>query len=157
MFHRWAALVLVLALCAISPKNAAGQTQSQKPRGHGAGGLGINSPNPFNPDTYIPFTVGDASCVGGSEQHVVSMRILNVLAQPIVVPQLYVGKANTTGVSGSLGGAPISNITLGCGSYSAYWNGKIANSGREAASGVYAVQLFIDGALAATIKIYYAK
>ena len=122
MFHRWAALVLVLALCAISPKNAAGQTQSQTPRVHGAGGIGGNYPNPFNPDTFILFTVGDQSCAGGSEQHVVSMRILNVLAQPVVVPTLSGGRGNTTSVPQSMQ-VPISNLRLGCGSYTAYWNG----------------------------------
>ncbi len=156
MFHRWAAQVLVLALCAISPKIAAGQTQSQTPRGHGAGGIGGNYPNPFNPDTHILFTVGDPSCTGGSEQHVVSMRILNVLAQAVVTPKLEGGVANTTSVPPSMQ-VPIANLRLGCGNYSAYWDGKIARTGREAASGVYAVQLFVDGVLVSTTKIYYAK
>jgi hypothetical protein len=157
MFHRWAALVLVLALCAITPKNAAGQTQSQKPRGHSAGGIGANSPNPFNPDTYIPFTVGDESCTGVSEQHVVTMRILNVLAQPVVVPQMWGSTGTTAAISESLHGLPLTNVTLGCGTYKAYWNGRLTGSGREASSGVYAVQLFIDGQLIGTSKIFYAK
>jgi len=157
MFHRWAALVLVLALCAMSPKNAAGQTQSQQPRGHGAGGIGGNYPNPFNPDTHILFTVGDPSCTGGSEQHVVSMRILNVLAQFVATPLLEGGVANTSSIPGSMYGSPITNVKLGCGNYSAYWSGKIGKNNREAASGVYLVQLFVDNALSATIKIYYAK
>ena len=157
MFHRWAALVLVLALCAMSPKNAAGQTQSQQPRGHGAGGLGVNYPNPFNPTTTIPFSVGDANCTDGSAQHVVSIRILNVLAQPVVVPVLVGGVANTASVPKSLNGAPINNLSLGCGSYAAFWSGLVTRTGRKAASGVYAVQLFVDKVLVATTKIYYAK
>ena len=156
MFHRWAALVLVLALCAISPKNAAGQTQSQTPRGHSAGGIGSSFPNPFNPDTHILFSVGDPSCTGASEQHVVSVRILNVLAQPVAIPKLEGGVANTTNVPQSMQ-VPITNLTVGCGNYAAYWNGRITRTGREAASGVYAVQLFVDNVLVSTSKIYYAK
>ena len=55
MFHRWAALLLVLALCAMSPKTAAGQSKS-KPRGQGASGLG-SYPNPFNPVTNIYYNL----------------------------------------------------------------------------------------------------
>ena len=157
MFHRWAALLLVLALCAMSPKNAAGQTQSQKPRGHSAGGIGDNYPNPFNPDTYIQFTVGDESCAGVSELHVVTMSISNVLGQRVVVPVLYGSAANTTSVPSSLNGRPITNLSLGCGSYKAYWDGKLTGSGREAASGVYGVQLFVDNQLVFTKKILYSK
>jgi len=32
----------------------------------------------------------------------------------------------------------------GC-SFSAYWDGKVLNTGREAASGVYIYQLIVDG------------
>jgi hypothetical protein len=155
MFHRWAALVSVLALCAMSPKNAAGQTQSQKPRGHSAGRIGGNYPNPFNPDTFILFGVGDEGCSGGSEQHVVTMKILNVLAQPIVVPVLYGSTGTTAEVPASMH-VPLNSLTLGCGDYKAYWNGKLAG-GREASSGVYAVQLFVDKQLVTTFKIFYAK
>ena len=79
MFHRWAALVLVLALCAMSPKNAAGQTQSPKPRG--TSGFGQNYPNPFNPDTKIQLFVGDTTnnCANDRGQHVVSIEIRNIV------------------------------------------------------------------------------
>jgi hypothetical protein len=158
MFHRWAALVLVLALCAMSPKNAAGQTQSQLPRGHGAGGLGQSYPNPFNPDTKIPFTVCESGSAGLSEVHVVSVRILNILAQPVVTPVLYgASDVSTTGMGSALAGQPIANLTLSCGAYTAYWNGKIASTGREAASGPYMVQISVDGKLVGTMKIFYAK
>src|SRR6476469_3871056 len=122
MFHRWAALVLVLALCAMSPKNAAGQS-TQSPRGHGAKGkLGGNYPNPFNPDTYLKFTVGADDCVPGSEQHVVTMQLVNVLAQPVVVPVLYsTSPTSTASLAPALKGRPVLNVTLGCGSYVAYW------------------------------------
>ena len=67
MYHRWAALALVLALCAISPKKAAGQrlaARAARPEGASAGTLGQNYPNPFNPDTYIPFS-RSTDCDGG--------------------------------------------------------------------------------------------
>jgi hypothetical protein len=157
MFHRWAALVLVLALCAMSPKNAAGQAQSM-PRGHSAGGLGNNYPNPFNPDTYIPFTVGDQSCAGVGETHVVTVRIVNIFGQVAVFPILS-GPSTTSTTSGTsaLNGRPLKDLTLACGDYVAYWNGKTPR-GQEAASGVYMVQIFIDGKLLPdTKKMFYAK
>ena len=89
MFHRWAALVLVLALCAMTPKNAAGQS-TQSPRGHSAKGkLGSNYPNPFNPDTYLPFSVGPSGCVPGSGQYDVTMQLINVLGQLVAEPTLF--------------------------------------------------------------------
>src|SRR5262245_1883468 len=147
MSHRWAALVLVLALCAMTPRHAAGQTGSQ-PRGHSAkGGLGQNFPNPMNPETTIPFTVGDvgANCVGDSQLHAVTLRILNPVVQEIAVPVL-AGSSPTsiTTAPASLLGQPIRNLRLPCGAYNAYWNGKYAGTTREAASGVYIHQFVID-------------
>lgn len=153
MFHRWAAPLLVLALCAMSPKNAAGQ--EQKPREQGAkGSLGKNYPNPFNPDTKIRFSV---ECTGGStsETHVVSMRIMNILAQPVVLPIL-LGPAPTatSGANSSMNGSPLNNLRLGCGEYEALWP---PHGVREPASGTYVVQYFVDGELAGTRRIYYRK
>jgi hypothetical protein len=139
MYHRWAALALVLALCAIPAKSAAGQSQ---PRGRKAGVLGQNYPNPFNPETFIPFTVDD--CDGTLGQHVVSLRVYNVLAQLVATPVL----------QGP--GQPLTNLTLGCGQYVAYWDGKVLNTGREAASGVYLYELVVDGQRTAR-KMFVAK
>ena len=155
MFHRWAALVLVLALCAMSPKNAAGQTQSQSPRGHSAGSLGKNSPNPFNPQTFITFGVDDQTCTDGSQQHVVTLRILNVLGQLVTYFQLQ-GPPETaaTATVGVPNGTLLSNVRLGCGFYRAYWTGNLPN-GKEAGSGTYLVQLMIDGKLGAPVRRMY--
>jgi hypothetical protein len=153
MYHRWAALVLVLALCAMTPKHAAGQ---QPPREHSAGAFGKAYPNPFNPEVYIPFSVDTTACSDGSRQHVVSMRILNILAQQVAIPVLYVG-GNNTRPSPSSATGPVSNLRLGCGFYTGYWNGKIPGTSKDAASGTYLVQLFIDGKLAGTTKSFYAK
>src|SRR5438105_1369210 len=117
MFHRWAALVFVLALCAMPPKNADGQTQSSK--GHSAGKLGPNYPNPFNPDTKLPFTVGDSTCVAGTGQHVVTMQLLNILGQPVVYPEAFgTAPTSTTSIPASLRG-PVRNMLLPCGDYEA--------------------------------------
>ena len=156
MFHRWAAPVLVLALCAMTPKYAAGQEQ-QSPRGPGAGKLGRNYPNPFNPETRIRFSV---LCSGNSttEVHKVTMRIMNILAQPVVIPVLYgPGSTVTSGATSLMNGSPLNNLLLGCGDYEAWWDGKVQGGGREAASGTYIVQFFVDGSLEGTKKIYYRK
>ena len=130
MYHRWAALALVLALCAVTPKSAAGQ-QETRPRGRKLGTLGQNYPNPFKPDTFIPFTVDDCNGAGG--QRVVSLRIYNVLAQLVSVPEL----------KGA--GRPLLNVKLSCGEYLGYWDGRMLRGGRHAASGVYLYELVIDG------------
>ena len=65
MHFRWAALALVLALCAVTPKSAAGQ-QDNRPRGRKLGTLGQNYPNPFKPDTFIPFTIEELRANGES-------------------------------------------------------------------------------------------
>src|SRR5215208_489681 len=124
MFHRWAALVLVLALCAMTPKNAAGQTQSTKPREPSAGKLGRNYPNPVNPETRFQFDVGTDACIGTSEQHVVSLPIFNLLGVRVATPVLEgVTSTSITPIPPELK-APLRNLRMGCGHYVAYWNGK---------------------------------
>jgi hypothetical protein len=97
--------------------------------------LGRNYPNPFNPETTIPFEL-DPSLWAGGQQPVVSLRIYNVLAQLVAVPIL----------QGS--GEPLENVHLvwnGTGQYAAYWDGRVRGTGREAASGVYVYQLVVNG------------
>ena len=158
MFHRWAAPLLVLALCAMSPKTAAGQTQVQKPRGQSAGALGRNYPNPLNPETFIPFAVDTTGgCSDGSRQHVVSLRIYNILMQHVASGVLQVAPNSTTNVPAEFIGRPLTNLRLGCGAYVAYWNGKVDANGKEAASGTYVIQLIVDGSTAGTIRIFVGK
>jgi len=135
MYHRWAALACVLALCAVPTKQAAGQDTSPPPRGRKQSGvLGQNYPNPFKPDTHIPFSV--IGCEGSVTQHVVSIRIYNVLAQLVAVPHLEAPVRLDR---------PLQNQALACGEYIAYWDGKVLKSGRAAASGVYVIELVVDG------------
>jgi hypothetical protein len=161
MFHRWAALLLVLALCAMKPKNAAGQTQTQAqpPRGQKSGAFGKAYPNPSNPDFRIPFSVDTVGgCRDGSRQNVVSIRISNILSQEIAIPKLESGTINsTTSVPSSLVGALVSNVKLGCGDYQAYWNGKVKGTTKDAASGTYVVQLIVNGKASDGIRIMLRK
>ena len=131
MFHRWAALLLVLALCAMSPKTAAGQSQPQ-PRGQKS--VRKPYPNPFNPDIKIPFPVEpDGGCVDSSRANVVAVRISNILSQEVAVPILANLPGVTTSVPPSLVGASLSNVKLVCGDYEAYWDGYVKGTKKEAA------------------------
>ena len=96
--------------------------------------LGRNYPNPFNPETFIPFRLAP-ELFTGSQRPVVSLKIYNVLAQLVAVPI----------VQGS--GERLDNAALtwnGTGEYTAYWDGKFQNTAREAASGVYVYQLVVQ-------------
>ncbi len=154
MFHRWAALLLVLALCAMSPKTAAGQ--QSRPRGQGASGLG-SYPNPANPEVFLPMNIRLDECSDGSRQHVVTLKIYNVLMQPIATPVLQASSTSTTPAPPGAGSQPISNLRLGCGSYLGYWDGKMEGTGKEAPSGVYVAQLFIDRDKPIPRRIFFSK
>lgn len=156
MFHRWPALVLALVFCAMMPKQAAGQQGQSPPSRTSAGTLGKSWPNPFNPVVHTPFTISGDRC-GPGEQHVVTVRILNILAQPVVFPILFGPSANSTSSSSSsMNGSRISNLHLECGDFVAFWDGK-TEGGRDAASGTYIVQLFVDGVLTNSARIFYHK
>jgi hypothetical protein len=129
MHHRWAPVALVLVLCATSPVVASGQ-QPAPPGGRRFGTLGQNYPNPFRPDTFIPFTVDDCDVKGG--QRTVSLRVYNVLAQLVAIPVLH----------GS--GTPLAGVRLSCGEYLGHWDGRV-QGGRQAESGVYLYELVVDG------------
>jgi hypothetical protein len=145
MFHRWAALALVLALCAFAPKPAAGQ-QKEPPRGRKSGVLGQNTPNPFGAETTIPFVVGDDSC-SESRLHVVSIRIYNILSQLVAIPRLLVSSpsGDSAAVAEARPEQPVRNLHLACGSYEARWDGKDRESGHDVAPGIYVYELNVDG------------
>ncbi len=93
-----------------------------------------NSPNPFNPETTIPFVLSEV--LWEVDKPVVSLRIYNVLAQLVAVPVL------------QRTGEKFENIVLdwnGTGEYDAFWDGKVLDTGREAASGVYVYQIIVYG------------
>lgn len=139
MKRLWGALGLVLALGVFMPRVAAAQQVDGRERRAGAT-LGQNYPNPFNPETHIPFSVGDApTCSNPGKQHRVSLAVFNVLSDMVAVPVLQ------GGTSGVAGGQPLEKLSLPCGEYVAFWDGKVQATGREAASGVYLYRLEVDG------------
>jgi len=130
MKFAWAVLVsLGLLIAAPAVTRAQDSTSAQQVQLH------RNYPNPFNPETTIPFSL-DLSFWQGGRQPVVSLRIYNILAQLVAIPILQ-------GV-----GEPLVNVRLewnGTGNYAAYWDGRVIGTDREAASGVYVYQLVVDG------------
>ncbi|MDP3909749.1 MAG: hypothetical protein Q8Q14_05115 [Gemmatimonadales bacterium] len=121
-----------LGLVAAGVSSAGGQVQSPAPVE-----LKQNYPNPFNPATTIPFYM-DAGLFTDGHRPKVSLKIYNVLAQLVAVPIL----------QGS--GEAVDDLELNCANsvgcaFNAYWDGKVLNTDREAASGIYIYQLIVDG------------
>lgn len=145
MVHRWAPAALGLVACMLITRPGSGQATGQRAeQSHRRGGLAPNQPNPFSSQTTIRFEVGDPDCVAGTQQHVVTLRIYNILSQVVAVAAL----ADSTSADQSTAGAasrPLSNLSLACGAYVARWDGKHAPDGRDAAPGIYMYQLLIDG------------
>lgn len=124
----WAVCLLGLLLAAPTLAEAQQEPPTDPVR------LKRNYPNPFNPETTIPFSL-DQSLFEGGHEPTASLRIYNVLAQLVAIPIL----------QGS--GEPLDKVRLswnGTGEYSAYWDGKIMGTNVEAPSGVYVYQLTID-------------
>ncbi len=130
---RYAWAVLGLGLLAAGAQEGRGQAQNAPSPVE----LKQNYPNPFNPATTLPFTLSGELFANGHRPKV-SLKIYNVLAQLVAVPIL----------QGT--GEALDDLELTCGSasgcsFSAYWDGKVLSTGREAASGVYIYQLIVDG------------
>jgi hypothetical protein len=130
---RYAWAVLGLGLLAAGAQEGRGQAPSAPPLVE----LRQNYPNPFNPATTMPFALSGDLFANGHRPKV-SLRIYNVLAQLVAVPILQ-------GTGEALDDLELScNSPSGC-AFSAYWDGKVLNTAREAASGVYIYQLMVDG------------
>lgn len=95
-----------------------------------------NYPNPFNPETRIPFVL-DEDLFEGGRPVVVTLRVYNVLQQFVAHP---------TSLEHPRGeGTPVRELEYPSpGRYEAYWDGT-DRSGRQVASGVYFVQLVVNG------------
>ncbi len=141
MMQRWAARFLVSALCLFAAAATAAAQGRQSSRDARTGSeLRQNYPNPFNPETHIAFTIGGyPECLDPGRQYRVSLKIFNVLTQLVAVPVLQ------GSVSGVQGGQQLDNVFLTCGEYTAYWNGKVRDTDVEAASGIYAYRLEVNG------------
>lgn len=145
MVYRWAPAALGMVACMLIASTAAGQaTDQHAERSSRRGVLAQNEPNPFSSQTTIAFRVGDADCAAGTQQHVVTLRIYNILSQIVAVAALV--DSTTSDQSTSAGPTrALSNLSLPCGAYVARWDGRHAPDAREAAPGVYMYQLVIDG------------
>jgi hypothetical protein len=145
MVHRWALTALGIVACMLITSTATGQVTDQRAeRGHRRGLLAQNQPNPFSSQTTIPFNVGDPDCAVGTQQHVVTLRIYNILSQVVAVATVL----DSTSTDQSIAAAPsraLSNLSLACGAYVARWDGKHSPDSRDAAPGVYMYQLLVDG------------
>lgn len=106
-----------------------------------------NYPNPFNPETRIPFVLEESLFEDG-ERPIVSIRILNILVQFVASPV-------ALRVPGSEQ-LPLLQVEYPApGRYEAYWDGRDRN-GNLVASGVYLVQLIVDGETD-IMKMYVTK
>lgn len=105
-----------------------------------------NYPNPFNPETTIPFVLNEDLFVDGRPV-VVSMRVYNLLRQPVAVP---------VPLRHPAGEVPLLQIEYTLpGRYEAFWDGRDA-SGRSVASGVYFLQLTVNG-VSKHIRMFVTK
>ena len=136
----WLAALAVLVVSSLP-------AQETVERPSGGFSLGQNYPNPFNPETRIPFDLNEDLFSDG-ETPVVSIRIFNILQQLVAVP---------TALRHPLGeGVPVSDLEYPSpGRYEAYWDGT-DGSGREVASGIYLMQLTVNG-VSQTRKMYVTK
>lgn len=109
--------------------------------------LDQNYPNPFNPETTIPFTLGEALFVDGRTA-TVTVRIFNLLQQLVAHP---VALRHPSGEGTQLRDL----VYTQPGRYEAFWDGT-DQSGRQVASGIYFMQLTVNGR-SATRKMYVLK
>lgn len=106
-----------------------------------------NYPNPFNPETTIPFVLDEELFVSGSSV-VVSVRIYNLLRQPVAAP---VALRHPAGEN-----VPLIQLEYTSpGRYEAFWDGHDFG-GRQVASGVYFVQLTVNG-VSQHMRMFVAK
>ena len=128
-------VVLLLAGLA-APSQAYGQQEDPPGLRDSGFRLGQNYPNPFNPETRIPFELGEPLFETGRPVRV-TLRIYNVLQQLVAIP---------TALNHPQGnGVPVLNLEYDTpGEKVAYWDGHDMD-GREVASGIYYMQLIVNG------------
>jgi hypothetical protein len=98
--------------------------------------LGSNYPNPFNPDTRIPFELFDSVFVEGRPASV-TIRIYDILRQYVASPTALAHPAGD-------GALVIDLEYTSPGRHEAYWDGR-NRSGYLVASGVYVLELTVNG------------
>jgi len=137
---RWFSVLLVLVSVLALPDPASGQqggviVGASEPPVSGFA-LGSNYPNPFSVETRIPFELFDDLFAEGRPA-LVSIRIYDILRQ-------YVASPTTLGHPAG-DGTPLIDLEYAVpGRHEAYWNG-LDRSGRSVASGVYILELTVNG------------
>ncbi len=144
--HR-SAVLLVLLLCsgltslevsAQQTDNAAGQDPTRQGEVRGVQ-LEPNYPNPFAQETRIPFILG-ADLFEDGRPVVVTIRIYNLLHQPIAIPTALDHPTSA--------GQPLQELRYEApGRYEAHWDGT-DQSGRRVSSGVYFCEIVANRARA---------
>ena len=98
--------------------------------------LGRNYPNPFNPDTRIPFDLFEGVFPEGRPANV-TIRIFNILRQYVASPTALGHPAGD--------GTPIADLEYTSpGHYEAHWDGR-DRSGSYVVSGVYILEFTVNG------------
>jgi hypothetical protein len=126
-------VVLLLALGTMSsPASAQGDPGRQdRPRG-----LRQNFPNPFNPETTIPFELDSGLFESGNPVYV-TIRIFDIFRRPVAIPTALNHPAGDR--------SPVSKLLYTTpGLHEAYWDGH-NKDGDKVASGVYIVLLEVNG------------
>lgn len=128
-------VALLLAVVMVAPASA------QRPGQSAAVVLEEPRPSPVFPAALVPFTLGSEICRDGG-QPVVSLKVYNVLAQPVATLHLR-GRR----------GEVLDERPIRCGAHVATWDGTIAEGTRVAPPGIYYVQLNVVGQRAATRRL----
>ena len=136
--------VLLLAL-GILPASLYGQRSPGRDRGFQ---LNQNYPNPFNPATTLSFELQPSLFENGKTAKV-TIRIFNVLQQLVAIPKA---------LNHPLGnGIPVELLEYDSpGVKEAFWDGT-DRSGRKVASGIYYMQLVVNGERPTVRKMVVTK
>ncbi len=129
-------MLVLLIMFAPAYTSVSAQVGGEPTQESGGFTLEQNYPNPFNPETKIPFVLHEELFDDGRPV-VVSMRIFNLIRQPVAVPQALNHPAGQ--------GALLVQLTYDRpGRHEAFWDGRDF-AGATVASGVYWVQLTVNG------------